>query len=277
MMEKRLNLKLLSKLLLTTIFSSLAIGLLGQGNWELEKRVDFNYQLSTTSIDRYGNLYCSSTQGDIYQYDGEGTLLNSLSSRQLGKVYLLEASHGLRLFAFYQDLQEFLMTDRFLANQRSYSINRGNGLIRLANLSMDLNLWVLDDDNLGISKLDLNNQQVLLNHNWAQNILDRSVNFTYIKEYKNRIYLLDQAKEVFVFDNMINLLHTIEAQGVQKIAFFQNTLFLYDTSDFVSVDLNTLNRKKSPLPEKIIEMQVHKERFYLFGERSLSIYRYNPL
>ncbi|MEQ8712312.1 MAG: hypothetical protein RIC80_04810 [Cyclobacteriaceae bacterium] len=265
----------MSKLVVTLGLVLLALMADAQ-EWQLMKKVKLATTCELSSKDRNNYLYIADLRGNIYQYDKDGNQANLYSTRQLGQIYLLESWQGLRTFAFYQDLQEYLITDRFLSNERTYLLKPSN-YIRLATLSQDLNLWILGEDNLLLQKINAIDQSVILENQWSNEFFGDDLNITYIKEYKNRVYLLDESQRIIIFDNLGNFITTIDAKGVKKISFTDQYIYANRGGEVIKIDLNSLQREIIKLPVSTDQIHVIHGVYYLINKDELSMYAYKPL
>ncbi len=248
----------------------------GAQSWKLENETLLEFEVAYSSIDRKGHIYLADSRGNIRQYNTDGELLNLYSTKLIGQIYLLESWHGLRTFAFYQDLQEYMLTDRFLANERNYQLSPQN-YIRLATLSQDLNLWTLSEDNLIIRKISTLDGTVMIENQWNNDYSDEDLNISYIKEYKNRLYFLDAGTRVMVFDNLGNPITIIPAAGVKTISFANDQLFANTGKETIKVNLFSLERETITLPVGSDQVYFVGERFFLIDSGKLLQYSYNPL
>lgn len=259
------------------ILGLILLGFTGKAQeWQLIKTTQLETSCELSSKDRNNNLYIADLRGSIYQYDQQGNQLNLYSTKQLGQIYLLESWQGLRTFAFYQDLQEYLITDRFLSNERTYQLPP-NSYIRLATLSQDLNLWTLGEDNLLLRKINTTDQSIMIENQWSSDFAGEDLNVTYLKEYKNRLYLLDRGQRVIVFDNFGNYITVIEAEGVQTISFTDSYLWANQVDSVLKIGLNSLEREAIDLPTNADQLYVINGVYYLITENQLSLYNYKPL
>lgn len=244
--------------------------------WKLVKEIKLSTSCALASRDRNDHLYIADVRGSIYQYDKDGNPLNLYSTKQLGQIYLLESWQGLRTFAFYQDLQEYLIADRFLSNERTYKL-KPDTYIRLATLSQDLNLWVLGEDNLILQKLNTFDQTITIENQWSNEYAGEDINITYLKEYKNRLYLLDHLKRVFVFDNLGNFITVVNIEGIRSLSFSDQTMLANLGETLVKVDLTRLKKEVVHLPVSTEHLFIINTRYYLITKDSMYIYDYMPL
>ena len=263
------------RLVITGLIILGCLGAKAQG-WKLENETLLTFEVTHSSLDRSGNIYLADSRGNIRQYNSDGELLNLYSTKLIGQIYLLESWHGLRTFAFYQDLQEYMLTDRFLANERNYQLSP-QYYIRLATLSQDLNLWTLSEDNLIIRKINAFDGTVMIENQWNNDYSDEYLNISYVKEYKNRLYFLDAGTRVMVFDNLGNPITIIPTPGAKTISFANDQLLANTGEETIKVDLLSLEREILTLPVDSDHVYLIDESFFLVDSGKLLRYSYSPL
>ncbi|MEJ2005003.1 MAG: hypothetical protein P8X57_08595, partial [Cyclobacteriaceae bacterium] len=78
--------------------------------------------LSAAFLDAKGLLYTGNTKGTVKRYGPNDDDLLYSPSRQ-SPVTLIDGSNPLRIFVFYEDLQEYAILDRFLTETARYSLS----------------------------------------------------------------------------------------------------------------------------------------------------------
>lgn len=87
----------------------------------IQDSIAINVPLSV-SFDALGHLYIASEPGVLSKYDRQLEEVQSYSSPALGKITSLDATQMLKVFAFYENRQEFQYFDRFLTPSQTSSI-----------------------------------------------------------------------------------------------------------------------------------------------------------
>ena len=184
------------------------------------------------SIDQGDNLFIAERSGNVHKYNQDGQLILSYSPAHASQVTNLEAWETHKIFLFFNDLQRFLILDRFLSpisdlQLPSYLV----GYAKLATLSPDNMLWVIDEIDLSLKKYTPQYKQILSVTSLDFLRTNDSCELTDIKMYQNRLYISDPAEGVFVFDNLGNYLKTLPVTGVKKMNFYRDCLLIPDTNE----------------------------------------------
>lgn len=172
------------------------------------------------SVDRQNQIYVCNYNGEISRYDSNGKLQLTFSPKQPAKITLLEAWNGLRVFSFSRDLQQYTWLDRFLTDAPSY--NFGPELVAYARLmapAQDDKIWVIDDADFTLKKIDPIGQQIVLNTQLSLVLNSAATDLVFMREYQNLLFILDKNKGIIVFDNMGNLKQKIPAEGAEWFGF----------------------------------------------------------
>ena len=114
-------------------------------------------EITAFSQDRTGNIFLTFKGGAITKYSPSMDSLISFSPEKLGDISLLEAWHGFQIFAFYEEFQEFALLDRFLTRDTRYRLSQSSAnYVDMCAISSDQNLWVFEENQLRLIKLNLN-------------------------------------------------------------------------------------------------------------------------
>jgi hypothetical protein len=267
--------------------SSLAISLLfflstlsvRSQEWKKIDSVDFKVAVDQVSIDRQGNIYISNVEGAIEKYDRNGILKRHFSSNKKSKSSLIEAWQGLRVFTFYKDFQEYQLLDRLLNNSERYTLDDQKiaGFSSMATMAADNNIWLLDARALSLKKIDINNQEVILETSFSLNLPSPSYDFTFMREYQNLLFIADQKSGILVFDNIGNYLETLDLGAVEHFTFNESNLVTLKGNKLLTFDVYTKLKREISLPDSSFFSFVLMEntRIFLFSMNQLFIYELN--
>ena len=216
------------------------------------KSFDIGYVPTTASIDRQGNLYFASNGGGIDKFDQYGKVLYHFSPQKKAEPSIIEAWQGLRTFVHYRNFQEYLFLDRFLNSSERYSLDfsQSNNFSGLATLSGDNNIWVINDQNLSLQKIDINNKEVLLETKLNLSLGYDNLDIQFIRDYQNYLFIGDLQHGVLMFDNLGNFVDLIiEEEGIQFFSFQKNNLIYTKANKLIRTDIYTKTKKEISLPD----------------------------
>lgn len=228
--------------------------------------------------DQFFNFYITSLNGQLYKYDKKGAFLLGNSPTKPQTIDQIEAANTIRIFCFYKDLQEFNYFDRFLTFENSIKLDPMLiGYAKTATTSSDNSIWIFDEADYSLKKYDPIQQKILQNTNCGFIFEQGEHSITYMREYQNKLYLLEKDSCVYVFDNLGNFNKQIKTPYVKQISFFNNELLLlldrkirqinlYDHFDIQDIELDASY-------EHFFKSQEH---LYLFTGNTFKILNHSP-
>lgn len=206
-------------------------------------------EVKEVSIDRKGNLFYSDEKGNIKMLNRVGELIHSFSPQKTGQVSLIEAWPTLRVFVFYRDLQEYLFLDRFLASGPRYEFdNELIGFVSMATVSNDNGLWLLDDSDYTLKKLDLNFNEITVNSSLNTLFTSEKIAVNYMREYQNMLFLNDKNSGILVFDNYGNYIKKLPFTGLEYFSFKGDELYFLKQNTIHFYNLYNFQERKIDLP-----------------------------
>lgn len=266
---------------LSYIITQLSIALLLCSNgmsqsYELSKSVPL--AADNLSTDRYGNIYVADRKGNVYKYDINGTQQSIFSPAKLADVSLLEAWNTVKIFIFYKDLQEYVLSDRFMSATPGYKFNMENvGFARMATLANDNNIWVIDDVDFSLKKVDGANGKILYTNPLQLVLPAAEYDISFMREYQNTLFIADANSGILVFDNLGNYRKKLFYKNVKHIGFSENYMYLVQNGKLVQFNLYTFEEKITELPDaEILQVTVFENKLIAITPKGLQIYKINP-
>ncbi len=221
--------------------------------------------ITNYSIDTKGNIYLALEGGQITKYSPTLDSLQTYAPQQTGSVSLLEAGNGFYLFAFYDFFQEYLLLNRFLSNPTRTSLAPvGTTYIDLATQSQDNSLWLIENGGLRLLKYNPIYKTIEVETPLNTILAHTNNHFTYIKEYQNRLYLLDPESGIYVFDNLGNYVKTINIR-TQKISFYKEQVVYVQELKLVLQHLYSEHLATLDLPKPIDGALMYRKNSYLLS------------
>jgi len=259
------------------LFTLLAFPLSGQ---TLEFYNQFNIQTYTSiSVDRGDNLFIASSTGTIEKYNHDGELLLTYSSGRITPVVNLEAGLTNKIFAFYNDLQQFLILDRFMSPISDLHLPQNLiGYGRNASLAPDNNIWIIDDHDFSLKKYSPHYAEILVSTPFDLILDIDNYNITDIAEYQNRLYISDTSKGLLIFDNLGNYLDTYQIKGLNRLTFYNEYLLVLsgDELQFIHLYNNQNKQIKVSHISKSKEVACGKNSLFFLAPHEVLVYLINP-
>lgn len=266
------------KLSLTILLCFLANSLLLSQTLEKTYSFDLGYSPTAASIDRQGYLYFSNNQGAIDKLDKKGNQIYHYSPQKQGAPTLIDAWQGLRTFVYYQNFQEYILLDRFLNASERYSINSNqisdfSGLVTLAN---DNNLWILNNQELSLKKIDINNRELLIDNQLNLSLDIEAWNIKFIRSYQNYLFIGDAKEGIFVFDNLGNYSEKITGQGIDFFTFAGDDIVFLSDQKLQMIHLYNKTKREISLPDLPYQfVLMENNQIFLVHNQTVDVFNFN--
>ncbi|MCU0448647.1 MAG: hypothetical protein MUC97_02225 [Bernardetiaceae bacterium] len=202
------------------------------------------------SVDRYGNYYVADAAGNLDRYDSLGQFALHYSPPKLAQITQLEARPTVRIFAFYRELQEYKLLNRFLTPLETYPLAQASselGFVRLAAPSLDNQLWLFDDVQFALYKYDKNQNQTSFKAPLDLLLGQADYDFNQMAEYQNQLFINDRNSGILVFDNLGNYRRRL-GQPTEHFDFYGNEVYYLHQGQLWFEHLYTGAKRSLPLP-----------------------------
>lgn len=228
------------------------------------------------SVDRYGNFYVSDNKGNIYRFDKNGNKESVYSPQKIAKISLVEAWNTVKIFVFYKDLQEFVLVDRFMSGTPNIKFEMNSvGFARCASFASDNNIWIIDDVDFSLKKIDLQNQHILFSNPLQLILANQEYEINYMREYQNMLFVVDKINGILVFDNLGNYKKKLPIKNLDYIGFAGNKMFYFADNQLVYFDLYSYEEQIIKLPfENILSGIVFENSIILITNKGIEIVRF---
>lgn len=228
------------------------------------------------SVDRAGNIYFSTYNGDIIKYDPLLKERAIFSPANPGTTTILEAWQGLRIFSFHRDLQQYRLINRNLSLNEDYSFPTGLiGFAEMATPSYDNNIWVIDQIDFNLKKYDIFSKRIKSRTSLDFIFDPDNYEILHCKEYQNKLFVSTRKYGILIFDNFGIYLKTYQNQGVSFFNFWDDMIYFIEVNVLVKLNLYSEEIEYTELPnqENWLFGLVYEDLTYLFSNNKLSVYK----
>lgn len=218
------------------------------------------------SLDRLSNIYVTDAKNILYKFDPSGKLSQTFSPPATGHVASVEAWYMVKTLLFYDDRQQITLLDRFLTPITSARLSDfTNGIIRTATLAADDRIWLLNESDITLSKVDIRYPDAVLKTELNQILTESAGDIRFMREYQNNLYILDGVSGIYIFDNMGNYKKKLPIAGVNYIGFKDEELYYVKENQLIFLNLYTQKTRTVTLPVgKNYQKALIGENFYYF-------------
>ena len=244
--------------------------------WTISDSLSLNAAVRSVSSDVLGNLYVANHKGELSRYSASLEKQETYSNQQLETISALDAGQMLRIFAFYEETQQFQFFNRFLNPlhpPKGFSHKSGTAQIGTATMSSDQMIWLVDEANLRLQKYNPILEQVILSMDlsyYVTGVLEAKS----LKERNNQLFL-HQQDEILVFDFMGNFISKLPLQISGPFSIYENRLYYcQDNQVFVYRLDNMQTTSVHTLREEDVEFVIGtKDKLYLFSKKKIRALR----
>lgn len=245
--------------------------------WQVSKH-DFASPISEVSQDRYGNIYVIMQEGLIQQFDSTGKQQLVYSPQMVADITLFEARSTVRFFAFYRDLQSFALLNRFLTPIENYKFDEEKiRFARVANLSADNQVWLVDDIDFSIKKWDKNFNTITLRTPLDLLFAEKDYDINYLCEYQNQLFLNDKNTGILLFDNLGNFIRKIAlSKGTDYFNFLEEEIYFLESNEIHLIHLYSSIERKIMLPtltQVAKRVLLRKNKLFIFTENTFYLFQ----
>ncbi|MEQ9415567.1 MAG: hypothetical protein RIF39_17150 [Cyclobacteriaceae bacterium] len=214
---------------------------------QLNKVTDLDTpNVSTASVDRLGNFYFVLPTGALQKYDPDGNLLDEVKDGVV-PLTLLEPWNPLKVFTYSNTNRVIKHWDHHLAlleeKPLEPSLSITPQLVCPANEVHKA--WILDVADYTIKKVNLATNEIEIDAALPTGWASDDSNYVFMREYQNRIFLLDKNKGILMLNMLGKLITTIEIKGLEFFNFMGEELCYRNGNDILLLDLFTGATRKA--------------------------------
>ncbi|MGL1885644.1 MAG: hypothetical protein OCD76_03940 [Reichenbachiella sp.] len=244
--------------------------------WSEMATVESKVGIELSTVDNKGNLYLVYFTGDVVKYNASGDLLVEYSAAQQAEVHQIQVTTQLKVVLFYQNLQEYLILNRYLSVPTTYRFSDFDlGFVSEVASSYQQNIWVVDLNSFSMKMIDPSRNVVLEEKSLAQVLNQDNVEIVDMMTHQNKMYLATQSSGVLIFDNMGNYQTTLDDLSLGELRFWQDDIYYVEKDQLVFRNLYSHDIRKYRLPAiEISNFWFFQDRLYVIGGSGFKIYKY---
>jgi hypothetical protein len=228
------------------------------------------------AIDNLGNIFLINNNNQIkklnQQYDSIGVFNDT---KRFGKIFSIDVSNPLKLLVYYKDFNTIITLDRFLNTRNSIDLRKQNILqARAVATSYDNNIWVFDEIDATLKKIDDNGKIILQTADFRLLFEDFS-NPDKVIDTDGMLYLYASKTGWYIFDyygalkNRYKFTNWKDVQVINKILMGRDNENIYLsepkklmlTSNKININL-----------KNCIKTIFYNKQVYILTQESLEVY-----
>lgn len=247
---------------------------------QLEKVATLNLNtVQRSSVDRLGNFYFVLESEKILKVNPDGKTMDETTSDL--PITLIEPWNPLKVFVYSYKSGHYQFFDHHLKLLEDHILEPSLSITpKMVCPSNEVNkAWILDAADFTLKKVNLSTNEIEIDTplpaDWAQEDSD----FVFMREYQNRVFLLDRNKGILMLNKLGIKITGIEIKGLNFFNFNGEELCYRKGNQILLTDLITGDvRTVATLPttQNVKEIIITDERLaVVMGER-VEIYRLKP-
>lgn len=211
------------------------------GYAQLDKIVELNFaSVSNASVDRLGNFYFVPPSGKIQKYDPDGKLLDETSKSVL-PLTLLEPWNPLNVFTYSNKTNQYQLWDHHLLLLEEKTLEPSLSISpQLVCPDNEVHkIWILDIADFTLKKANLVTNEIELDTPLPTDWASEKAEFVFIREYQNRIFILDKNKGILMLNHIGKVITSIDVKGLSFFNFLGQELCYRSNGKIQLMDLHT--------------------------------------
>lgn len=187
-------------------------------------------QVVDFTTDNLGNIFLLYSTGQIKKLNENGDSIAIFNDvRRHGKIFSVDATNPLKILVYYKDFSTIVVLDRLMNVRNTIDLRKQNIFqVRAVTSSYDNNIWLFDEQESKIKKVD-DNGNVLMQSTDFRQLYDIVPTPHTLYDRDGQLYLYDPGTGLLVFDYY----------GAQK-----NNIALKGMTDFQVINKNFITGKK---------------------------------
>ncbi len=228
------------------------------------------------NVDNLDNVYLISNGTQLKKIKANGDSVAVFNDvKRYGNPSFIDVNNPLKVLLYYKNYSTIVTLDRFLAIRNTINLRTQQMfLVNSISLSYDNNIWLFDEEDYKLKKIDEQGKLMQETVGWRQ-LFDTVPSPVKIIDRDNFVYLYDPEKGFYIFDyygtfkNRLPFLkwNNVEVSGKTMYGFSDNQLYSYEMS--------SLQLKEYKLPAFFGQYQAIRamnRKIYLLKNEGVDVY-----
>ena len=236
-------------------------------------------EFSYFNVDNLDNVYLVTNSNQLKKYYPNGDSAGVFNDvRTYGKLFSIDVTNPLKLLLYYQNFSTIVVLDRFLNMRNVINLRKQNIFnVKAIGSSYDNNIWVFDEGDGKIKKID-DNGQVLSETVDLRMIFDTIPSPTQLIDQDGYVHLYDPDKGFYIFDIYGALKNKIPFLQWKNIEVIDKKLYGFSDSSLYQYQPGSLQLKEYKLPAAFanaLQIKASRGSIYLLQKNGLLQYFVN--
>lgn len=233
-------------------------------------------EFSYFNVDNLDNVYLVTASNQLKKYYPNGDSAGVFNDvRTYGKLFSIDVTNPLKLLLYYQNFSTIVVLDRFLNKRNVINLRKQNIFnVKAIGSSYDNNIWVFDEGDGKIKKID-DNGQVLSETVDLRMIFDTIPSPSQLTDQDGFVHLYDPEKGFYIFDIYGALKNKIPFLQWKNVEVIDKKLYGFSDSILYQYQPGSLQLKEYKLPAAFanaLQIKASNGSIYLLQKNGLLQY-----
>lgn len=238
----------------------------------------YPYAITDFTVDNLGNLFVLNDAQQVKKISPEFDSLAVFNDiRRYGQLYAIDASNPLKILLFYKDFSTIVVLDRFLNIRNSIDL-RLSDIVQCSAIaqSYDNNIWVFDEFNSKVKKLDENGKLLLESPDFRV-VFSNPPHPYKLEDYNRFLYAYDSSQGLLVMDYFGAYKNLVAYKGWRNVHGIAKGLVATDSTGLIYFQPGNVDIQHQKLPPDILQskkIRINGTKLYSLGaDGNLSVYQ----
>jgi hypothetical protein len=235
-----------------------------------------NVPTASFSVNQLGELYVLTSGNQLKKYNAKGDSIGVFNQvTKYGKLATVEAENPWKTILFYQNFSTLVLLDKYLNVVTSIDLRKRNIFrVRAVTTSYDNNIWLFDEQDNKLKKID-DNGNLLLETVDFRLLFDTVPDPQKIIDRDGFVYLYDSLKGIYIFDYYGSFKSKLSFTHWTGIEVVGKTIYGFGTKNLYRYTFPLPDVTKIALPQEFANSSLIKLRnnmIYVLKNEQLRIY-----
>jgi hypothetical protein len=234
-------------------------------------------EANNLQVDDLGNVYVLRKDNALIKYNEAGDSIANYIALANGEITVVDVTNPLRVMLYYAEFAKMVLLDRMLAPKNELNLRKLNQLnSHVLATSAEGNLWVYDQFNATLNKLDME-LNVMIQGNDLRQQLSELPKPSFLIERDRRVYMADTSLGLLIFDQYGTYLNTLSLFGLHKMQIVGSQIIYQKANQLIAYDFEKFMETQIPIPvlaqSTILQAAYCRNVLYVLYTDRLVLYR----
>ena len=229
------------------------------------------------NVDNLDNIYLVTNTSQLKKLNSNGDSVAVFNDvKRYGNPSSIDVTNPLKVLLYYKNYSTVVVLDRLLTIRNNINFRKQNIFsVNSVCLSYDNNIWVFDEEDYKLKKIDEEGKLLLETTGWRL-LFDTVPSPSQLIDRDNFVYLYDSEKGFYIFDYYGSFKNRLAFLNWTHVEVNGKTMYGFSDGKLYSYELKSLTLKEYKLPAffgKFSSIKAMNGRVYILTEAGITIYQ----